>query len=313
MSLGRDEADVLDDAGLFDAPMQPGHGRAALGARRAADDRQQGVSSTPTQLDQRLEGQVDTLQILESPDEQQHRRVGVDAERLAGLGPIAGREEGVFDAERHDVHSRRVGVVEANELLGLDVTAREHRVGAGEDRRLLESTVLGLGFERVRLHTLERVKGHDEWNIELVLQTVTSESAQPVVGVDRVGGTRTAKRRRDRVGEFAHERGQLVAFEGPGGTGRHVVDPKTGLDADDVALVRVVTSGVDVHLVAEAGQRTRELAHVDVHPSTVTGARLGQRRGVIREDRETCHASSLTVKILIHEGKESRLGRLGTI
>ena len=77
-------------------------------------------------------------------------------EGAARLGAVARGEERVLDAERHDVHARGVGVVEAHELLGLDLATREHRVGAGEDRRLLEGAVLGLGLE-VSAFTRSRV------------------------------------------------------------------------------------------------------------------------------------------------------------
>jgi hypothetical protein len=71
------------------------------------------------------------------------------------------------------------------------------------------------------------------------------------------------------------------------------MDAKARLDAHHVADLDVVAAGVDVNLVAEPRQRTRELAHVDVHAATVARARLGQGRGVIREYGETSHEGSL--------------------
>jgi len=71
------------------------------------------------------------------------------AEGPTGLGAVARRKEGVLDAQWHDVHPRAFGIVETDELLGLDLTTREHRVGAREDRRLLERAILRLALERI--------------------------------------------------------------------------------------------------------------------------------------------------------------------
>ena len=64
---------------------------------------------------------------------------------------------------------------------------------------------------------------------------------------------------------------------------------KPGSTTSTSRTVRVVAAGVDVDLVAETRQRARELAHVDVHAPAVTGAGLGQRRRVVRQDGETSH------------------------
>ena len=67
---------------------------------------------------------------------------------------------------------------------------------AGEDGGLLEGAILGFALEGLGLHPLERVEGHDERDVQFVLQSVTRESAQPIVGVDRVGLAEAAERRR---------------------------------------------------------------------------------------------------------------------
>ena len=74
------------------------------------------------------------------------------------------------------------------------------------------------------------------------------------------------------------------------------MDAKARLDNHHVALRRVVTTGIDVDFVAESSKCAREFSHVDVHSPAVARARLGEGRGVIRENTETSHDESLTVQ-----------------
>ena len=208
----------------------------------------------------------------------------------------------MFDAEGHDVDSRGIGVVEAHELFGLNLTTGEDGVGAGEDRRLLEGPILGFTFVEFGLHALERVEGHDERDTQFVLEPVTGQTTQPVIRVDGVGGPVTAKERRDRVGELRDVIRQALTIKRGGRPGRDVVDAKTGLHVHRVAHRGVVATGIDVHVVPEAGQGAREFADVDVHAPAVARSGLGQRRRVIREHRESSHGGILPALALIQRG-----------
>ena len=203
----------------------------------------------------------------------------------------------MLHAKGHDVHTLGIRVVELDELRGFDVTTGQHRIGASHDGRFLKGPIVGLGFKGVRLHPFEGVEGHHERNVQLMLKPVPRQTAEPVVGVDRVGRARATKEGLERIGVLAHVLGEFLATERPRRTGRDVVDSKTRLDELDVAHERIVTPGVDVDLVAEAGERAGEFAHVDVHPPAVTRAGLGEGRGVVRKYGEASHARILLVDI----------------
>ncbi len=155
--------------------------------RRSADDREHRVTTTGAQFNECLQGEVHALEGLQASHEEQQRRHTVKAQGVTRLGPVARREERVLDTEGHDVDALGVGVVELHELFGLDLATGEHRVGAGEDRRLLKGALLRFGFEVLSLDSLQGVKRHDERDVQFVLQTMTDQPAQPVVRVDRVG------------------------------------------------------------------------------------------------------------------------------
>ena len=89
---------------------------------------------------ERADGDVDALERLDATDEQQHRPVAeVEVgQRGAGAGAVAGREEGVVDAGRHDLDPVGLGAVEADELRLLGQARRRDGVGAADD--------LGLGL-----------------------------------------------------------------------------------------------------------------------------------------------------------------------
>ena len=96
-----------------------------------------------------------------------------------------------------------------------------------------------------------------------------------------------------------HVIGEPLAVERRGRTGRHVMDAKAGLDELGRRGTKVVATGVDVDLVAEARERARKLADVDVHAPAVARSRLGQGRRVIREDREARHERNPTGLVII--------------
>ena len=188
-----------------------------------------------------------------------------------------------------------ISVVEPHELFGLDVATGENRVGARDERRLLEGAVVRLRLKRVGLHALERVKGHDQGDVEFVLQPMPGQSAQPVVGVQRVRSAVALEEQGDRVGELTHVVGQFFAIQRGRRAGQHVMDAEARFHEHGVLDEEIVATGIDVNLVSEAGKGAREFADVDVHSPAVAGPGLVQGRGVIRENGQARHESILPV------------------
>ena len=203
----------------------------------------------------------------------------VEAEGAAGTGLIAGSEERVLDAGGDDLEpTSRIAVVAA-ELVGLLVAAHADRVGAVDDLGLGTITPVGFEVAAVGLHPGERVERRDERQVELVLESVADEAAEPVVGVDHIGSVVAGE-------PVEHPSTELVDHLGQGLLGEVV---RTGLDVDhavagfDHDLVgQSVTIGASEGgaLDAGLGERRHEFAHVHVHAATVAGSRLEERRRV---------------------------------
>ena len=81
----------------------------------------------------------------------------------------------------------------------------------------------------VGLHALEGVKGHDQGNVQLVFESMPRQSAQPVVGVQRIRDTVLFEVAGDLVGEDLDVITEFIALESPRRSGRHVVDSKSRL------------------------------------------------------------------------------------
>ena len=81
------------------------------------------------------------------------------------------------------------------------------------------------------------------------------------------------------VGELVHH-GQQVLLGKVVGTGLHVNDPEAGLHIDHGGHVGVHPTGEHRGSSTSLGEGGGQLADVDVHPTTVTGSGLDQRRGV---------------------------------
>ena len=168
-------------------------------------------------------------------------------------------------------------------------------LGLGPPVRGVGLDLLGTGLG---LDPVEGVEGGDQRQVELVLDQVPGDAAQPVVGVHGVegevlGGPEAlggAHALEDPVGELLDHRGQRLFGHRRGRAGRDVVDAEAGLDVHGGGKVVGPGPGEHVTLDPGPGQRGRELADVDVHAAAVPGARLGQGRGVQRKDGQTPHA-----------------------
>ena len=77
---------------------------------------------------------------------------------------------------------------------------------------------------------------------------------------------------------------EVVLGHGFPWTGLDVQHTEAGLDLHDVGLLGMLRARVDVALDTGPCERGRERVDVDVHPATVAGTRLGQRRRVHAED-----------------------------
>ena len=195
----------------------------ALGAAGAADDDERGVG--PAERGQRAHGDVEALQRLDAPDEQEHGAVAEVEVVQRGAGAVAGagREEGVVDAGRDELDAAAVGAVEALELVGLGLAGGEDGVGAADHVGLGAHPALGLGIAGLGLHPGERVERRHERQVELVLEAVAGHAREPVVGVEGVDVAEVLEVGGDAVGELVDDVGELLLGQ---------VD-RPGVDVDD--------------------------------------------------------------------------------
>ena len=224
-------------------------------------------------------------QRLDTSDEQEH---GWSPRSRCGARRRCRARKSVVDARRHDLDPTRRRAVEAFELRSFLSAAREDRVGATDDLDLRAHAALWLLVARLGLHPSQRVERRDERQAELVLEPVPSQPRQPVVRMDDVGAPA-------RFEVVAHLVGELVDrlrerfLRKVGRTDVDVAHPEPRLDRDLGS--EAISPRAHVHRAVDArlGQGRDELAHVHVHPARVGNARLGERRGVQREDGEATH------------------------
>ena len=122
----------------------------------------------------------------------------------------------------------------------------------------------------------------DEREVELVLEAVGGEAAEPVVGVQHVGREVAVEVVRHAVAELVDDRRQLLLAEVER-PGRHVHHPVPRLDLHDLGLIRARGAGeggaVDAGLrraPTPARARTRSSRHCrpsPVGPAATCGAR----------------------------------------
>ena len=113
---------------LVDELVELEEGGGSLGTARAADDHERGLDPAAQQARQGLHRDVGALERLDAPDEEQQRPVGGQRQGPASLDVVAGGEEGVVDARRHDGDAGGIGAVELDQLVELDAARGEHGV-----------------------------------------------------------------------------------------------------------------------------------------------------------------------------------------
>ena len=197
-----------------------------------------------TQLGQRAHSHVDALEGLDATGEEED---GARSQPGGTAGHDLGtrREEGMVHPGRDHLDTGPFGAVQVNELSDLLGTVCQQDVGAPHHLALGPDPPWRLRIATLGLHHAEGVEGRDEWEVQLVLQTMPCDRAQPVVGEDPVVA---------RVG------GQ------PGGHAVcEVVD-----DARQVLLGEVVCSGIDVDH-AEPRLHVHDGRRVQIHPACEDG------------------------------------------
>ncbi len=196
------------------------------------------------------------------------------------------------DAGVHDLDPARVGVVEIDELLGLDVGVRDEDV-SGLDHLLLTDHPhpwLGgvAGGERLVLDLRHGVHAVHQRHTPPITRQRPDLTREPVVGVDDVV---VAVRLRSLgaqhlTREHAQLSGQLLLgqpLERPGG---HVPHDHTVVERDDGRQPRARGTRKHVDLDALACQAPGQLDDVDVQAAGVAGARLVERGGVQADHRD---------------------------
>ena len=102
MALGRNEANAAVESELADEGVQPA--QLGLSSRSAgAPDHDEDGIAPGLEAGERLHGDARSFQRLDAPGEQQDGPTLGKAQRPAGLGAIAGREEGVVHTRGHDL------------------------------------------------------------------------------------------------------------------------------------------------------------------------------------------------------------------
>ena len=191
----------------------------------------------------------------------------------------------MVDPGRHDLDALRICVIERRELHAFVVGGGEHQVRTCDDLLLDARAQFGVVFETgVRLDARERVERRDERQVQLVFELVRDGAGEPVVGVQDIDRWRSRQQVACGVGERVDEIDEVVLRDGLARACVDVEDAEAGFDLDDVGLLGVLGSRVDVAIDTGACERGRERLDVDVHPATVARTRLGQRRRVHAED-----------------------------
>ena len=213
---------------------------------------------------------------------------------------MAGTEEGVVHAGRHDADAPGLAAVERGDLVGLDGAGGQDGVGAVDDGRLGLGPAVGhVGLDllghRLRLDAVERVEGAHQRQVQLVLDHVARQPRQPVVGVHRgVGQLAGLPARRPCVRARPAVNSSTTAGRDSLGrtlerAGGNMVHPQARLDVDHGRQIGRPGPGEHVAGHVGAGQGRGQLPHVDVHAAAVARAGLGQGGRVEREDREPAH------------------------
>ena len=276
-------------------------------AGRAADDRHHDpraqLGRALEQHGDRTEQDVGGLQRLDPAGEHQHQRLGRQPELAAYGGPVQRAEGGQVDAGVDHLDASGVGVVEVDQLLGLDVGVGDQHVGGLDHLVLADDPGVRLGGvavgQRVVLDPRHGVHGVHQRHAPPVAGQRAHLAGEPVVGVhgvvvaDRLRGLGA----QHLAGEHAQLRGQLVLGEALERAGVDVPHGHAvGQRRPSGQQARVGRPGEDVDLDAAHRQPPGQLDDVDVHAARVADAGLVERGGVQADHR---HAADRRSAILV--------------
>jgi hypothetical protein len=82
----------------------------------------------------------------------------------------------------------------------------------------------------------------------------------------------TAAEANQEVGEFPHEGIKFFLADEPSGAGRDVTDANARLPLDGFRKILAVSSGKDIHLIAQPAERVGHLGDIEVLAPTVDAA-----------------------------------------
>ena len=238
-----------------------------------------------------MQQHVGRLEGLDPAGEEEHQGVGRDAAGGPGCGLVLGAEDGGVDTRVDDLDPPRLGVVQVDQLLGLEVGVGDEHVG-GLDHLLLSDDARGrlggvaLG-ERLVLDLRHRVHRVHERYAPAVPGECADLAGEPVVGVhDVVVPERVLRFRAQHLArEHAQLAGQLVLRESLERAGVHVGHLDAVGHRHDRVEQAARRPGEDVDLDATGGQPPGDLHDVDVHAPGVARAGLVQRRRVETDHR----------------------------
>ena len=286
--LRRDEIDAIGHTEGLDEGANAQHLGLAVVAAGPADDDQAGTAVVEAR--EGLDRHVETFQRLDAPDEEHHRHVVRQTQRVACAALLTRSEERVLDTRGDDLDRARWRSVQGTELALFFGARNADRIGTTDDRRLGLFARDGFGVTALCLHAGEGVEGHHERQVEFVLQAVPRDARQPVVRVQDVGATRRRHVVAHAVGENVDD-GQQFVLRQVEVSGLDVHDAVVRLDVDDPGKAGAPRACVGGAVEARMGEGRHQFTHVDIHAAAVTHTRLRQRRGVHRENRDALHVN----------------------
>jgi hypothetical protein len=142
----------------------------------------------------------------------------------------------VINTRRNNFDSRGVGAVEINQLRNFCSAIGQDRIGARDDFGFGLHANLWLFVARFRLHARKRVECRNERQRKFMLEAVTNDARQPVVGVDRVGPAVASKVPSDTIAKFIKDLRQ-VFFREIKWAGIDVHHTKARFHIDEIGLI----------------------------------------------------------------------------
>ena len=185
----------------------------------------------------------------------------------------------------------RIGVVERNDLVRFDFGVDDEPIRLVDDLLFAHSAQRRFGSVAVRqrgvLHRRQGVGGVHQGHRPAVARQPPHLTGQPVVRVHDVvvAGFVVGFRTQDAGGEGAQLGRQIVLVQSLERSRHHIAHQNPGCERYDRWIRRGRRPGEDLDFDAALGHSQRGLQDVDVHSARITGARLGQGRGVHRQYR----------------------------